>query len=416
LEVLHVSYSNHGGGAARAAFRILQAQRRVGLEATMLVNESQNPGGIIRLPKKNRVRSTRRLLSKIADAAIARLQSNSNTNLHSPAFFSAMKIKEINSTSADIVNLHWTGGGMLSVFAISRIKKPVVWTLHDMWAFSGSEHYDDGNQRWINGYKSNSFLKEHKGLDVDRLVWKFKKLLWKKPFSIVTPSNWLEESVKTSELMGGWPVETIPNPIDLEAWRAEDKQTSRNLLGLPKDGNVILFGAIGGAKDSRKGFDLLMDALNKLHGSDPLFSLVVFGQETSTLISGLKSKIIFLGSIQDDLTLRLAYSAADVFVIPSRQDNLPNTGIEATACGTPVVAFDIGGMSDIVQHRNTGYLARAFDAEDLAMGIEWALGQKKFGLISGRCRARAEDFFNYDLIGQKYQKLYERLIETASNN
>ena len=410
MEILHVSHSNDDGGAARAAFRILQAQRSVGLNSVMLVNDSQSQDEIIRSPRTTAARFARRLLSRYVDAALARLQSNSNTNLHSPAFFSAIKIKEINSSSADIVNLHWTCGGMLSVFAISKIKKPVVWTLHDMWAFSGTEHYDAGNQRWINGYKSHSKSNDHRGIDLDRLVWKLKKLLWNKSIWIVTPSHWLEQSVYASELMCDWPVESILNPIDIDEWKMESKQVSRSLLGIPQGGKIILFGAIGGMKDSRKGFDLLVDAIEELHSRIPEFSIVVFGQPHSTLIPELGDKLIFLGNLKDDLSLRLAYSAADVFVIPSRQDNLPNTGIEAMACGTPVVAFDVGGMSEIVEHRVTGYLAEPFNSKDLALGIEWTLSENELDLLSIRCRARAEQFFNYDLIGKKYKKLYEKVF------
>jgi glycosyltransferase involved in cell wall biosynthesis len=407
---LHVTHDVESGGAARAALRVVQAQRRAGMDSTVLVNEAAHKRDYVLTPKPTGLRYVRRFFSRTVDLAIASLQKNDNPNLHSAGFQSAISVREINNSSADIVNLHWVNGGMLSLFAISRIRKPVVWTLHDMWAFSGAEHYDNGNERWRKKYVSKSRSLALQGLDLDRFVWILKRLLWKKKFSIVTSSKWLRKCVETSDLMKDWPTQAIHTPIDLEMWKPEDKRTARTLLRIPIDHDVLLFGAVGGTRDPRKGFDLLLEALQKLSKNGNRFSVVIFGEETRELTLSLGSSAVFLGVVHDDLTLRLAYSAADVFLLPSRQDNLPNTGIESIACGTPVVSFDVGGIGDIVEHKVSGYLAKKFDTSDFARGVEWALLQSKEGQLSKSSRQWAESQFSFSGIGDAYKSLYSSIL------
>jgi glycosyltransferase involved in cell wall biosynthesis len=410
MKILHVSQSDKDGGAARAAFRIMQAQRAIGMDSTMLVDTTQLPNEGVHLPKPNAQRVLRRFISPIINVLTARLQKGINKNLHSPAIFSSMSIKEINSSDADVVNLHWTAGGMLSVYAISRIKKPAVWTLHDMWAFSGSEHYDAGSYRWVNGYHKKSRPNSEKGIDVDRIVWNLKKFLWRKKFTIVAPSTWLQESVAQSSLMSDWEVFKIPYPINLGTWKEENKNIARDLLGISEGPPIILFGAIGGTRDERKGFNLFVDAVNILAKKDPTIRVVVFGEQTTDISGVLEAEVIFLGSLQDDLSLRLAYSAADVFVIPSIQEAFGQTALEAMSCGRPVVGFMVGGISDLISHEETGYLANPFDTEDLASGMQWALNLRDPVATSKACRVRVESLFNEQKIAMAYKDLYRKVL------
>jgi glycosyltransferase involved in cell wall biosynthesis len=211
--------------------------------------------------------------------------------------------------------------------------------------------------------------------------------------------------------MRDWPVSVIPNPIDTERWQPFDQALARELLGLPKDVPLLLFGAIGGGQDPRKGFDLLQAALQNLRGEIPDLQLVVFGQLRPKDTPDLGFPIHYTGHLHDDLSLRALYSAADAFVLPSRQDNLPNTGVESLACGTPVVAFNTCGLPDIVTHHQTGYLAKAFDAEDLARGIRWVLAdrtrQTQFG---ANARAQAVTRFASTVIAAQYQQIFEAAI------
>ena len=275
------------------------------------------------------------------------------------------KIVTVNFSDFDIVHLHWIQHETLSIRDINKINKPIVWTLHDMWAFSGAEHlcWDD---RWREGYlKTNRPLHE-KGFDLNRWTWERKKKYWKKPIQIVTPSNWLGNCVTKSSLMKNWPVSVIHNPIDINFWKPQDRTISRKELGLPKDIPLLLFGAIYGEKEFHKGFDLLINSLKKLERNKYFekLGLVFFGSYDQKKLPKLNFPTHYMNYINDDSKLCMLYSACDALVIPSRQDNLPNNGIEAHSCGTPVVAFNIGGLSDIVDHKQTGYLANPFDVDE----------------------------------------------------
>ena len=211
--------------------------------------------------------------------------------------------------------------------------------------------------------------------------------------------------------MRDWPVSVIPNPIDTERWQPLDQALARELLGLPKDVPLLLFGAMGCSQDPRKGFDLLQAALQHLRGEMPELELVVFGQYRPKDPPDLGFPIHYTGHLHDDLSLRAFYSAADVMVVPSRQEAFGQTASEAHACGTPVVAFNTCGLPDIVTHHQTGYLAKAFDAEDLARGIQWVLAdrmrQTRFG---ANARAQAVTRFASTVIAAQYQQIFEAAI------
>ena len=167
---------------------------------------------------------------------------------------------------------------------------------------------------------------------------------------------------------------------------------------------------MGGSRDPRKGFDLLLNALGHLHSELKDLHLVVFGQHPPRQPPDLGFPVHYTGHLHDDLSLRALYSAADALAIPSRQDNLPNTGLESLACGTPVVAFDIGGLPDIVEHQRSGYLAKAFDTQDLANGISWVLQNADSAKVRHQCRARAVARFSNEVVADQYRSVYEQIL------
>lgn len=313
-------------------------------------------------------------------------------------------MQSLNASDADVLHLHWVQSGMLSIADIGRLKKSVVWTLHDLWAFCGAEHYTE-EFRWREGYRANNRPVYESGFDLNRWAWALKRKHWQCPMHIVTPSRWLATCVRESALMRDWPVNVVPNCLDTERWQPLEKSLARQLLRLPTDVPLLLFGAMGGSNDPRRGFDLLVQALAHLRGEVPDLQLLVFGQLSPRYPSDLGFPIHYTGHLHDDLSLRALYSAADALVIPSRLDNLPNTGVEALTCGTPVVAFNAGGLPDIVNHQHTGYLARPFEAEDLASGIKWVLATDiQLGV---NARAQAVTRFSNAVIAAHYQQIYE---------
>ncbi len=306
------------------------------------------------------------------------------------------------------------GPATLSVGEIGRLNKPVVWTLHDMWAFCGAEHYaqDDHVSRFKRGYSRENSPESEKANDLNRRVWARKRKRWRKPVHIVCPSRWLASCAKESVLFAGWPVTVIPYPIDLTVWHPVPRAVAREALGLDPSARIVLLGAPGGLVDPRKGADLALEAFSRLvQRGDAPDQLLVFGQSAEAGHGEQPLPARFLGSLQDDLSLVLAYSAADVFVLPSRQDNLPNTGIESLACGTPVVAFDVGGLPDIVDHLRTGWLARPFDTENLAAGIAWVLGDRERAKQLGvAAREMAVHRFSGSTIADQYVAVYRELL------
>jgi glycosyltransferase involved in cell wall biosynthesis len=422
MKVLHLSQADIRSGAGRAAYRIHDGLRRRGVESELWVNRKESKDWTVLGPPSDLQKILCMARSFIAAQLIKRVIKR-DYNFHSLSLFPSELLSRINSSEVDVVNLHWVQGEMLSISDISRIQKPVVWTLHDMWAFCGAEHYSE-DDRWRDGYRSDNRPKDELGFDLNRWTWLRKLKHWKRPVHIVTPSRWLEMCVRESLLMRNWPVSLLANPINTETWKPVAPFIARKLLGLSIDAPLLLFGALGQSNDPRKGLDLLLESLGLLRG-DLLaknVELLVFGQSSPQHASDFGLPIRYLGEFHDDMSLRLLYSAADVMVVPSRRDNLPNTAVEAHACGTPVVAFRIGGLPDIVEHKKTGYLADPFDTGELAQGILWTLKKSiesrltqedlatsKVGIgqnIRQAARIHAVERFSEPIILNKYESLY----------
>jgi glycosyltransferase involved in cell wall biosynthesis len=409
MKVIHLNYSDIIGGAARAVYRIHSSLRASEVDSRMWVNKSVAGDWTVETPISKFDRIIAKIYSYLVRPFIKFLKTK-NPTLHSPQVFSSRWVKRINNCDADIIHLHWTQNEMLSVSDISSIKKPIVWTLYDMWAFCGAEHYTD-EYRWKYGYQRNNRPVYESGFDLNFWTWKRKIKNWKKPIHIIAPSYWLGNCVKESKLMHEWPIEVIPYPIDTNFWKPLKKKLARELLDLPKDIPLVLFGAVGGGHDPRKGFDLLLDSLKLLNEDQRAKNLevVVFGQREPKVLPKINFPIHYKGYLHDDISLRALYNAADVMIVPSRLEAFGQTASEAQACGTPVVAFNIGGIKDIILHLKTGYLAKAFDTQDLANGIIWTFEQCKKNIINTQSRNEAVKRFNYEIVAKQYKKIYEKL-------
>jgi len=335
--------------------------------------------------------------------------------MHSFGQVSAGLVQEINDSDADVVNLHWIIN-LLSIEDIGRIKKPIVWTLHDMWAFCGGEHVvpdDDERSRFRAGYLPDNRPEGESGPDLNRQVWQAKRHAWAdQQFNIVTPGRWMAGCASQSVLFRDSPTHVIPNPLEMEhLWRPVPKQFARAVLGLDPSKKYVLSGSAGGMPHL-KGEDLLRQAMNQLIGTQPdAIELLIFGQYRPVHAGDWACPAHWLGPVRDDHVMSLIYSAADVMAVPSRQDNLPNTAVEAHACGVPVVAFNIGGLPDIVTHQKTGWLAPEFDTRDLAQGLSWVLGDAdRWGQLSTRARQFALERFSPAVITSQYMRVYDEVV------
>ncbi|MFM2430401.1 MAG: hypothetical protein RLZZ511_1614 [Cyanobacteriota bacterium] len=405
-----------GAGGFKACERLHKALLRSDFSARMRVARKRSDSSMIDGPSK--IQSLVNLAKPILGSLAIQLQRSSNKIIRSPAAVPSGLVNQLNSSNIDLLNLHWVCGEFLSVEEIGRLRKPIVWTLHDMWPFSGAEHYGDDapNARWRVGYNSRNRLPGDRGIDIDRWVWNRKCRSWKTPMHIVTPTEWLANCARQSVLMQNWPISVIPNPLDTECFRPWPKSMARQMLGLPQDKKLVLFGAIKGGSDPRKGWDLLQPTLAKLATQIPDLVGVVFGQSEPLNPPLLGLPLHWMGHIYDDITLALLYSAADVTVVPSRQDNLPQTGTEAQACGCPVVAFNTCGLPSVLVHQETGYLATPFDIEDLAQGIAWVLEDPhRYSLLSQQSRSRAVQIWSPDVIIEQYLKTYHQAIHHCAH-
>jgi|688.fasta_scaffold06992_20 glycosyltransferase involved in cell wall biosynthesis len=412
MRIIHLSTNDIDGGASRSAYRIHHSLLKQGVNSRLWVNEKKSNDPTVKDLNNKIGKAWKKLRLRVINYFIVKMLKTENKIIHSPSVLPSSWVKHINNSDADIVHLHWTQYEMLSIKDISKIKKPIVWTLHDMWAFCGAEHYTN-DDRWREGYYSNNRPHYESGFDLNRWTWNRKKKYWNKAIQIVTPSVWLAKCVCESALMKNWPVSVIAYPIDTDQWTPIDKQNARQLLNLSKDANLILFGAVGGGEETRKGYNLLLSALEYLKADKKIkkIELVVFGQDKPKSQPDFGFPIHYSGYLYDDLSLRVLYSAADVMVVPSLMDNLPNTAIESQACGTPVVSFNIGGLPDIIDHQKTGYIAQAFDTRDLAYGITWILEQSDSKKLGNNARERAVEKFSEKKISDEYVSIYKKLCK-----
>lgn len=310
------------------------------------------------------------------------------------------------SASPDIIQLHWVGKETISIEEIGEIQVPLVWRLADMWPFCGAEHYTD---------KPEAF--ECNSLDgrpppalawSDRWVWERKRRAWRQHIEIVCTTQWMCKQVRANGLFKRNRITVIPNCLDITQWRPVNKEIARASLSISNSERVIAFGAIGGTSDPRKGGDLLRQSLIELYSSGIRnVRLAIFGQAKSN--NEYPYPCSFLGHIHDDSALVSLYSAADLVVVPSRQESFGQIASEALACGTPVVAFAVGGLREVVDHQINGYLAEPCDAKNMATGIAWVL-KNSGSIMSSAARQKAIRCYSSKVVAQQYSSLYSSIL------
>ncbi|MGY5760992.1 glycosyltransferase [Vibrio cincinnatiensis] len=413
MKISIVSHSDTYGGASKAAYRLHVAVGKEDVISNMLVKIKATDDESVITTNSGLTLFISRLLAFLSNK-ICLLQRSKSPNLHSLNIIGSFVSKLLDKEDCNVVNIHWVNGETLSIKQISEIKKPIVMTLHDMWAFCGSEHLsnDTDLSQFRIGYHQESNDADYiSGLNINRFVWRLKRKFWVKPFIIVTPSRWMSNCVRDSILFSGWNVHTIPNALDTNKFQPTDKLNAREILNLPQDKKLIGFGAISGTRDPNKGFDLLEKSLSYIDRKNDYCCVVVGEQgESKPTINGIQ--VIYLGYLTDESKLALFYSAIDVMVVPSRIESLSQTATEAQSCGTPVASFNSTGLLDVVEHKKTGYLALPFDSQDLANGIMWCVDNSKE--INEACRYRAVTLWSEDVIAKKYIEVYKRAIESSS--
>lgn len=424
MKIVHLSSSDNGG-AGIAAYRLHSAMRQKGLDSSLLVLCRKNDDESVQLINTLNAEpsSCQKGMSPHFQVSDLRWQMMMGFHPQRPAglemFSDASsdvvleRVKAIQD--ADIIHLHWVAGLLdYGRLATSFKGKKVVWTLHDMNPFTGGCHYAGSCQSYVTGCESCPQLGANPRFDYAQYIFKQKlRGVEGLDVTVTAPSQWLTECARKSAIFAGKQFVCLPNGISVDVFKPYARESVRNLLGIPQSDTVLLFGAFS-VHNQRKGFGLLVDALAKMQPEQlKNTTLVFFGQAPADISLQLPCSVKGVGSISDENSLALIYSMADLFIIPSLEDNLPNTVLESLSCGTPVIGFRIGGIPDMVQHQQTGYLVEPFDTTKLALGIAWCMDNLP-QLSREACRQTVKYHFNVEFQAQRYISLYRSLLETAS--
>lgn len=410
MRILHINTFDHAGGAARAAQWLHSGLIGAEHDSIMLVqNKSTNEQAIYTKP--GRIEPILKDTRWFFDALPLVFYPKRTTTHWATGWLPNEVSHIINNLKPDILHFHWICRGFVSINEMSKLLKlgyPVVWTIHDSWPFTGGCHVPGECVKYRHSCGSCPQLSSKHNHDLSWLILNQKRRKWQKhDFVVVTPSKWLETRARRSSLFCDKRIVTIPNGIDSEAFSGIDKQLARSLLQLPNSGKVsFLCGGINAHNDPNKGLHLLHQAIELLikEGLGNLIELVVYGESAPSKTYSFPITTTYLGVLHDTVALRLAYSSADYFILPSLQENLPNSIIESLACGVPVIAFATGGIPEIIRDGDNGYLARAFDVEDLVRCIKYALKRPIKPFLDNR-------FFQTESV-KCYLELYNELLSS----
>ena len=416
MRVLIINTSERIGGAAIAANRLMDALRNNGIQAKMLVRDKQTENiAVIGLNK-----SLWKIWQFIWERAVIWMANrfkqhnlfevdiaNTGTDITSLPEF----------TQADVIHLHWVNQGMLSLTDIRRIidsGKPIVWTMHDMWPFTGICHYAGECDKYTTHCEHCPILYKGNKKDLSYQVFQQKEKMFNgSKISFVTCSQWLGEMARKSHLLQHHSITNIPNAINTNLFKPRDKAIARERLNLPTDKKLLLFGSVK-TTDKRKGIHYLVEACQILASTQPEFcknlGVVILGKQSELYESLFPFPIYSMGYVNNEKQLTDIYNAVDLYVTPSLQDNLPNTIMEAMACGVPCVGFNVGGIPEMIDHLHNGYVADYKSAEDFANGIHWTLDEGEYPSLSEEAFRKVTSSYSESAVARKYIDIYNSLI------
>ena len=398
-------------GAGRAAYRLHKGLLDAGVNCQMWVGAKRtNDDTVVDVQEKSFQKKLTKVYVKLEKLKIQMLAGGAEEmfSMGHPAHGIR---KLIEKEKPDLIHIHWINRGFANLKEIRDYDIPIVISLHDMWWYTGGCHYDEECGKYVSGCKACPLLKKdkEKGLSYRHLKAKRTILNSNQSVTFVGLSSWMTERVSESLIGADHKIVHLPNGIDLQKFAPKDKINCRKELKLPVEKKLIMFAAVDVLSETRKGYTYISQALEKLNTEE--YELVVIGEKGSEdSISGLKT--YYLGEINDDELMIKYMSAVDVAVVPSLQENLSNLIMENMACGTPVVAFDIGGNGDMIMHRKNGYLAENKNTEDLAKGIRYCCEEADADDLSKQARRVVQEKFEISLIARAYKDLYHTLINT----
>ncbi len=418
LKVVHLNTYDGNGGAGRACLRLSNALVENGVDSKVLVYYKFGQNSKIDSFSNGIFSKVKAILNIMAERYLSKIFVKALKTPFSLQWFGRSIIDHPSLKSADIIHLHWVNHGFLTpkfLAQIDELEKPVVWTFHDSNAFTGGCHVRYNCEHFHQQCGNCPLLKLSGQNDISHKNWLRKQKAYSEfNFHVVAPSQWMANSVKQSSLLGIRNLSVIPNTIEIDVFKPYVKAEAKKILKIPADHFVIMSGFMPSKNDKHKGTQYLVDALNELASrpeiDNKLIELVIFGNKDEKDVPQFPFKTTFLGTIKKDEHLAKCYAAADAFITPSLEDNLPNTVMESLACATPVIAFKTGGIPDMVKHLSNGYLANYESATDLADGIEWLFLHEDKEAIQKEARRTVLNQFAPAVIAAKHEELYQKLI------
>ncbi len=415
INVTHLSTNDYKGGAARATRRLHQALTKKGVNSKLVVLNKTTDDTTVKLSNTSLYKKIIKKSAHTFEYLPNKIWKLNNCANWSNALASSMTIKQNpDITSADIISLYWVNAAFLSIKDIGyllRMNKPVVWRFSDMWPFTGGCHYSDKCDSYKNVCGRCHYLSSNREYDLSSINFRRKQSNWQmKNLTITCPSKWMYDCVSKSNLFSSSNARLIPTGVDTDIYKSINKSYAREILGLPKDRRLLLFVAVNPFGDKRKGGDLLFESLKYLSKKNICMDLVVVGTDNRLIELDSQYNVHYYGNISDDISLSILYSACDLFAAPSREENLANTVLEAMSCSLPCVAYNVGGMGDVIIHKVNGFLIDAFNTIDFALAIEWLLDNGEIQNYPAESRSQILNKFSQLNQVESYIKLYEELI------
>jgi len=409
MKVLHIQAGDISGGAARGVYWLHIGLKDLNVESKILTNSRITLGDedviSIANSKKEKIKL---LIRRQLDSIPTVFYRNRKRIIFSTGLVGYGFTKTEIYKWADVIHLHWINDGFVNIKHLAKVDKPIVWTMRDMWPMTGGCHYSMKCIKYKTGCGNCEQLNSNKSYDLSKIILNRKKKYLPKTMKLVGISDWLSGCAKESQLFKDFDVQTIHNNVNTDVFFPIEKNIARMIWGITSDKKIVLVGSQC-LKVFYKGFDKFIEAIKRLDKNKYYFCF--FGNLEKKVADKLDYEYKNFGFLHDTISLRLLYSASDVFVAPSLMDAFCKTLAESMACGTPVVCFDATGPKDIVSHKIDGYKAEPFDSSDLANGIIWILEDRdRWEKLSEQARKKVKEMFDVHIIAEKYAKLYEKVM------
>jgi len=413
MKVLHIIAGDLDGGAARGAYWLSSSLRNQGVVSQIFTNSkiTYNDESVLSCTQSKLTKVISLLRNQLENIYLLAYR-NRKKYIFSTGMFGTNFLKTKAYQEADIIHLHWINGGFINIKDLSKIDKPIVWTVRDMWPMTGGCHYAISCQNYKSGCGNCKQLGSMSKFDLSRFIMRRKEKYLPKSMKIVGISNWVSLEAKKSSLFRDFDVRTIFNNVNTKDFLPVNKDLAKNILNIKTDKKIILVAARS-LKDFYKGFDKYIEAIKMLDNKK--YFLCFIGNIDKKIIEGLDFDFKSFGYLHDNISLRLVYSLADVFVAPSIMEAFGKTLAESMACGTPVVCFDATGPKDIVDHKINGYLAKPFDAVGLAKGIGWIVDHESYDELTQEARNKIIECFDSSIVAKQYIELYDEVLNSSTS-